>query len=78
VVGDGPERQVLADAMSAAWVSFARTGNPNNRLLPAWEPFTAGKRATMMFNKESRAVNDPYREERLAMAAIGSRRRTNQ
>jgi len=78
VVGDGPERQVLADAMSAAWVSFARTGNPNNTLLPAWEPFTAGKRATMMLNKESRAVNDPYREERLAIAAIGSRRRTNQ
>jgi para-nitrobenzyl esterase len=78
VVGDGPERYALADKMSTAWVSFARTGNPNNKLLPTWEPFTAGKRATMIFNNECRAVNDPYRDERLAIAAARAARRTSE
>lgn len=69
VVGDGPERYALADTMSSAWVAFARSGNPNHKGLPAWDPFTAATRATMIFNNECRAVNDPYREERLAVAA---------
>jgi para-nitrobenzyl esterase len=77
VVGDGRERYALAERMSTAWVSFARTGNPNNELLPGWEPFTVAKRATMIFNAECRAVNDPYREERLAIAAAQPARRTN-
>ena len=43
VVGDGPDRQPLADRMSAAWVAFARTGNPNHKGMPRWEPFTADR-----------------------------------
>jgi para-nitrobenzyl esterase len=77
VVGDGADRYALADKMSAAWTAFARTGNPNTTLLPKWEPFTADKRATMIFNTDCRAVNDPYREERLAVAAAQAPRRTN-
>jgi para-nitrobenzyl esterase len=77
VVGDGQDRYALADKMSAAWTSFARTGNPNNKLLPKWDPFTAEKRATMILNNECRAVNDPYRDERLAVAAAQSSRRTD-
>jgi len=69
IVGDGRDRHALADTMSSAWVAFARTGNPNHKGLPTWEPFTADKRATMIFNNECRAVNDPYRDERLAVAA---------
>ena len=78
VVGDGPERYALADTMSGAWVSFARTGNPNTKLLPKWDPFTAENRATMLFNNECRAANDPYREERLAVAAAQSARRSSE
>ena len=78
VVGDGPERYPLADKMSGAWVSFARTGNPNTKLLPKWDPFTAENRATMLFNNECRAANDPYREERLAVAAAQSARRSSE
>src|SRR5438093_4543723 len=78
VVGDGPERYPLADKMSGAWVSFARTGNPNTKLLPKWDPFTAENRATMLFNNECRAANDPYREERLAVAAAQSTRRSSE
>jgi para-nitrobenzyl esterase len=74
VVGDGPDRYALADKMSSAWAAFARTGNPNHKSLPKWEPFNADTRATMIFNNHCRAVNDPYREERLAVAAALSAR----
>jgi len=76
VVGDGADRYALADKMSGAWVAFARTGNPNHKGLPKWEPFTRDERATMIFNNECRAVNDPYRDERLAVAAALSARTT--
>jgi len=70
MVGTSPERYALADKMSAAWAAFARTGNPNHKGLPKWQPFDANQRATMIFNNECRAVNDPYREERLAREAL--------
>jgi para-nitrobenzyl esterase len=73
IVGSGADRQGLADRMSRAWVAFARGGDPNHAALPRWEPFTAGERATMMLNAECRLVRDPYREERLAMAAATTR-----
>ena len=72
MVGNGPERQPLADKMSAAWVAFARSGNPNHKGIPMWAPFDAKQRATMIFNNECKAVNDPFHEERLAGAAMKS------
>ena len=65
MVGSGPERYPLADKMSGAWVAFARSGNPNHKDIPQWEPFTEAQRATLIFNNECKAVNDPFREERL-------------
>ena len=56
--------------MSAAWAAFARTGNPNVKGLPHWPAFTADQRATMVFNDETKLVNDPYKEARLALAAL--------
>jgi para-nitrobenzyl esterase len=67
--GTGRDRVVLAERMSEAWVSFARTGNPSHAGLPAWPAFDAGTRATMVFDTECRAVNDPYGQERRAMQA---------
>jgi para-nitrobenzyl esterase len=69
ITGTGADRQPLADRMSAAWVAFARSGNPNHKGIPKWEPFTAGARNTMIFTTECRAVVDPYREERLLTTA---------
>jgi len=70
MTGTGPDRAPLAARMAGAWTAFARTGNPNHAGLPEWRPFEAQKRTTMIFDKECRAVEDPYREERLAIAAI--------
>ena len=47
--GRTPEGLALAKQVSTAWVSFARTGNPNHPGLPAWPAFSAEKCETMVF-----------------------------
>jgi para-nitrobenzyl esterase len=69
IVGSGADRRGLSDRMRGAWTAFARTGDPNHPLLPKWEAFTAAARQTMMLGSECHVVNDPYRAERLAVAA---------
>ena len=64
---DSPTAQALADKVSASWLAFARSGNPSVSQLPPWTPFNGRERATMVFDNESRVVNDPIREQRLAM-----------
>ena len=71
--GSGPVAQRIADQMSAAWVAFARSGNPNHRGIPQWTAFNATARATMVFGPETRLMNDPGREQRLALKAIRDR-----
>jgi para-nitrobenzyl esterase len=68
--GSGPSLQALADKMSAAWVAFARTGNPNVPSLPHWPAYTLKERATMIFNDQCTVVNDPQKEGRLAQAML--------
>lgn len=70
MTGAGNDRYALAHRMSAAWAAFARNGNPNHPDLPNWPAFTLKDRATMVFNNECKVVNDPNREERLALKAI--------
>jgi para-nitrobenzyl esterase len=70
MTGPGDDRHALSDRMSAAWTAFARTGNPSVKGLPHWPAFTADQRATMVFNDECKVMNDPYKEARLALAAL--------
>jgi para-nitrobenzyl esterase len=62
-----PDAPALADKVSAAWIAFARSGDPNTSQLPKWAAFNAKDRPTMVFNNESRVENDPLREQRIAM-----------
>jgi para-nitrobenzyl esterase len=62
-----PEAFALAKKVSAAWVAFARRGNPNTSALPVWPAYAADKRPTMLFNDDSRVEQDPDRGPRLAM-----------
>ena len=71
--GSGPVAQRIADQMSTAWVAFARTGSPSHSGIPQWTPFNTDARPTMVFGPEARLVNDPGREERLALKAIRER-----
>ncbi|HEX4594603.1 MAG TPA: carboxylesterase/lipase family protein [Bryobacteraceae bacterium] len=67
MTGTGQDRYALSDKMSRAWVAFARTGNPNHKGLPNWPAFSTDQRPTMIFNNECKTVNDPGKEERLAI-----------
>jgi para-nitrobenzyl esterase len=69
MTGMGSERYELARKMSAAWVAFARTGDPNHAGIPRWEPWNPTRWPTMVFGRDVRAVDDPWGEERRAMAA---------
>jgi para-nitrobenzyl esterase len=71
VTGTGPDKQALADKVSAMWAAFARSGNPSIPGLP-WEPYTAQSRAVMILDDHPRIERDPYRDERLAISAVKS------
>ncbi|WP_257450104.1 carboxylesterase/lipase family protein [Archangium lipolyticum] len=64
LTGKDPERFKLAEQMSTTWVTFARTGNPNNPGLPEWPAYTTEQRPTLLFNLPSTLENDPRGEER--------------
>jgi para-nitrobenzyl esterase len=61
--GNTPEAQALAKKMAAAWVNFARTGNPSQPGL-AWTPSSPDRCQTMVFDNECRMVDDPEGEVR--------------
>ncbi|MBB5342308.1 carboxylesterase/lipase family protein [Tunturibacter empetritectus] len=58
MTGGGPEAQALADKVSGAWITFARTGNPNHPGLPKWPEFTAENKSTMVFDNTCVARNN--------------------
>jgi para-nitrobenzyl esterase len=60
----GPQAQQMADIMSETFIAFARTGNPNNKLIPDWEKYLMEKRETMVFNVPPYLENDPRGAER--------------
>jgi len=61
--GATPDDLAMGKMMSATWVNFAKTGDPNGAEgLPAWPKFSADTRPTMFFSKESKVVENPYPE----------------
>jgi para-nitrobenzyl esterase len=68
--GTGVDLAPLAERVSAAWAAFARTGNPNTPGLPHWPAYEASTRATMIFNDECKVVDDPGKDERLAISGL--------
>jgi para-nitrobenzyl esterase len=70
MTGSMNNRYALEHRMSAAWAAFARTGHPNHKDLPQWPAFSAASYPTMILNDECKVVNDPNKEERLALKAV--------
>jgi para-nitrobenzyl esterase len=73
--GQEPSNYALARKMSAAWAAFARHGDPNVAALPKWQPYDLKNRTVMFFDDECRAIDNPFPEERLAVARLRMRQR---
>jgi para-nitrobenzyl esterase len=68
MTGGGAEARSLAARMSEAWIQFARTGDPNHRGMPRWEPFSADLQQTMIFDNQALLVNGPDAAEQKSIA----------
>lgn len=64
-----PEALKLSRQMGAAWVAFARTGDPNHSGLPHWPRYEARARSTMIFDSPCRVKDDPEGEGLRLIAA---------
>jgi para-nitrobenzyl esterase len=70
ITGDGDGARRMSATMQGAFLAFARTGDPNYTGMPRWEPYTLPRRSTMVFNTESRMVDDPRGNERRLFAKV--------
>ena len=63
--GSASGKRIAAKA-AAAWAAFAKTGNPSNAEMPSWPAWDPQKRAVMVFDEETRVVDD-YRGDLIRM-----------
>jgi para-nitrobenzyl esterase len=63
LTGSRADKPQLVDAVSEAWIAFARSGDPNHAGLPAWKAYSAEQRNTMIFDAPCRTEVDPRRDE---------------
>ena len=69
---ESDETRTLAEAMSETWLSFARTGDPNNAAIPPWRPYDLDTRSTLLFDAPPRLADDPWAPERIFMSRYPS------
>jgi para-nitrobenzyl esterase len=70
-IGTGADLQPLADKVSGAWTAFARTGNPSQKSL-SWPAYNNTDRPTMVFDDQCKVVDDPGKQERLALMKLAT------
>jgi para-nitrobenzyl esterase len=70
---DTPEGRLVANAMSEAWLAFARTGRPDAPGVPAWPAYSFDRRATMVFDLAPHVVDDPFGEQLRAWRSLDTR-----
>jgi para-nitrobenzyl esterase len=70
LTGTGPEPVEVSRNLMAAFVAFARTGNPNNPRMPQWRPYDVATRTTMVVDVNCRAVDDFLGADRRAGADL--------
>jgi para-nitrobenzyl esterase len=55
----GKEGRLMCTRLASTWIAFAKTGRPDNEHIPHWPTYDATTRATMIFDTNTRVVNDP-------------------
>ena len=68
--GTGPTAMRVADQLSSAFINLARSGDPNHAGIPQWDRHTLPARETMVFDADTRLVDDPRRNERELFATV--------
>jgi para-nitrobenzyl esterase len=76
--GTGPAVTTLSETMMDCWLSFARSGNPNNLNAGDWVPYDPERRATMVFDTKTSLEDAPYEEERAAWDRLGDLREVHE
>jgi para-nitrobenzyl esterase len=69
--GGGAAARSVAKAMSAAWVEFARTGDPETSGTP-WPDYSLRRRDVMLFDEDSTFALDAFRETRVFWDAVAN------
>jgi para-nitrobenzyl esterase len=65
--------RAMARALSAYWVSFAKTGSPNHAHAPRWHPYRANADRLMMFDATGPHMVEGFARARLdALEAASS------
>jgi para-nitrobenzyl esterase len=64
--GYGHQGAAISDQMQAAWLAFARTGDPSCDAVGEWPTYDSDTRPTMIFGRDGGVQPDPRQEERLA------------
>lgn len=60
----------VSNALAGAFISLARSGDPNHSGIPHWPRHTIAARETMIFGKTVYAANDPRGNERALFAKV--------
>jgi para-nitrobenzyl esterase len=68
--GRDPRREALKNQIQLAWISFARTGDPNHAGTPTWPKYDTVTRATMELAGTSGVVEDPQGAQRAVWNGI--------
>ncbi len=61
--GSGPEVETLSRNMQAAWLAFARDGDPSHDGIGEWSAWEPESRMTMMFGPHTGIVPAPRNDE---------------
>lgn len=70
VTGNTPEARKMAAIVSETFLAFARTGNPDNKLIGHWPHYSMAKRETMIWDVPPGVQNDPRGRERELFAKV--------
>ncbi len=64
ITGNSAAARQMAAVISQTFITFAKTGNPNNPLIPHWTPYSMARRETMVFDLPPHLQNDPRGRQR--------------
>lgn len=70
ITGTEADAQQVANQISESFIAFARSGDPNNKAIPKWEPYQLPRRQTMLFDVSPKLADDPRGGERQLFAQV--------